>query len=386
MSMAEPPVSGSYDILVIGTGPAGSSAARAAARMGSKVLLIEKKQRIGVPVQCAELISKWISRHASFSSGSVIQSIETMSIHLPGGTTYGMKGPAYMLDRSLFDKELAISAILSGAEILTGTKALECSSEGVLIERGIEKEWIRTKVIIGADGVHSTVARWTKQPSLRVMVALQYEVAIFESQSHADIYFHPDYEGGYAWFFPKGRTANVGIGVLPQKTSMLSELLNRFLTHLKDSGKLPRIEIVSKTGGSIPCEPSQQTVFGNILLAGDAAGHAHPITGAGILNAVMAGEMAGGIAAEAIARGDLHYLKNYESEWREGFGKTLSYGTYKRKFLEENWNKPEIDFESLIRNTWVGFKEYYAGRKKWEMANRKLEPQGKENHETKNKP
>ncbi|MBM4324645.1 MAG: NAD(P)/FAD-dependent oxidoreductase, partial [Deltaproteobacteria bacterium] len=166
--MAEPSVAGSYDILVIGAGPAGSSAARTAARMGFKVLLIEKNQRIGVPVQCAELVSKWVSRHASFTPGSIIQSIETMNVHLPNGVTYEMKSPGYMLDRSLFDKELATSAILSGADVLTGAKALEASSEGVLIEQGSRTEWIRTKVVIGADGVHSTVARWTKQPSLRV--------------------------------------------------------------------------------------------------------------------------------------------------------------------------------------------------------------------------
>jgi flavin-dependent dehydrogenase len=199
------------------------------------------------------------------------------------------------------------------------------------------------------------------------MVALQYEVVLFKPQSHADIYFHPDYEGGYAWFFPKGRTANVGIGVIPPKTSLLPELLNRFLNHLNQSGKLPRIEIVSKTGGSIPTEPRRRSLFGNILLAGDAAGHAHPITGAGILNAVMAGEIAGRIGAEAIAKGDLRYLENYESEWREAFGDPLSYGVSKRKFLEENWNKPEVDFERLIKKTWVGFKEYYQEKKEWEL-------------------
>lgn len=355
---------GSYDIVVIGAGPAGSSAARAAGRMGTKVLLIEKSRRIGVPVQCAELVSKWISRHAFFNSVSIVQTIETMSIHLPHGKTFEMKSPGYMLDRPLFDKELATSAIRSGAEILTGARALEVSPEGVFIEQGSKKEWVRTKVIIGADGVHSTVARWTKQPSLRVLVALQYEVILFEPQSYAEIFFHPDYVGGYGWLFPKGKTANVGIGILPLKTSLLPELLDRFLNHLNRSGKLPRVEIVSKTGGSIPCEPRPRTVSGNVLLAGDAAGHAHPITGAGILNAVMAGEIAGRIGAEAVARGDLGYLQNYESEWQETFGKPLWYGASKRKALEENWDKPDEDFETMIKKTWVGFKEYYMDRRK----------------------
>jgi geranylgeranyl reductase family protein len=354
----------SYDIIVVGAGPAGSTAAREAARRGAKVLLIDRKQRIGLPVQCAELVSRWVFRHASLSPGSTIHPIETMITHLPGGATCEMKGPGYMLDRSLFDKELAASAVLAGAEISTGTKAIECSSEGVLIEGGGKKGWIQTKVIIGADGVHSTVAHLMEPSPLKTMVALQYEVVLFEPQSHVDVFFHPDYEGGYAWFFPKGRTANVGIGVLPCKTSKLPDLLNGFLNQLGRSGKPPRVEIVSKTSGSIPCEPRRQTVFENILLAGDAAGHAHPITGAGILNAVLAGQMAGKIAAEAIDGGDLQHLKTYEVEWREAFGKTLSYGASKRKILEENWNKPETDFESLIRKTWVGFKEYYKDRRK----------------------
>lgn len=357
-------LAGFYDIVVIGAGPAGSTAARAAACGGAKVLLIDKRQRIGVPVQCAEFVPRWIFRHASFTSQPVTQTIETMLTHLPDGSSHEMRSPGYMLDRSLFDKELAASAILSGARISTGAQALECSSDGVLVERGTEREWVRSKVIIGADGVHSTVARSVGQSSSKVIVALQYEVVMFQPQTHVDIFFHPDYEGGYAWFFPKGKTANVGLGVVPSKTSLLTNLLNNLLNSLNRFGKLPRIEIVSKTGGTIPCEPYQQTVFGNILFTGDAAGHAHPITGAGILNAVMGGEIAGRIAAEAVARKDLRYLENYETKWREIFGKPLSYGAYKRQFLEEHWNKSGVDFQNLIRRTWVGFKEYHEDRRK----------------------
>jgi flavin-dependent dehydrogenase len=178
-----------------------------------------------------------------------------------------------------------------------------------------------------------------------------------------DIFFHKDYEGGYAWFFPKGRTANVGLGVVSSKTSHLPDLLNDFLNNLKEAKKISRVEILSRTGGSIPCEPRRQTLFGNILLVGDAAGHAHPITGAGILNAVIGGEMAGRIAAEAVARGDFRHLENYEIEWRETFGESLSYGSFKRAVLEKNWNKREVSFESLIKKTWVSFREYSRERR-----------------------
>jgi geranylgeranyl reductase family protein len=356
--------SDAYDLVVIGAGPAGSSAARAAAERGASVLLIDRRRRIGVPVHCAELAPQWISRHANFSSMCVLQTIETMVTHLPDGTSVEMTGPGYMLDRSLFDKELVVSAIQAGARILTETKATGLSSEGLIVERGSKRQTIKSKVIIGADGVHSAAARWVGLAPGKTIVALQYEIVNFSSQNHIDIFFHEEYEGGYAWFFPKGRTANVGLGVIPAKTSLLSSLIDRFLDRLLDAKELTDIEIVGKTGGSIPCERPRQSVFGNVLLVGDAAGHAHPITGGGILNAVIAGQIAGRIAVEAVERGDLRYLENYEIEWREILGKTLAYGALKREFLEETWNKPGIDFQDLIRKTWVGFKEYYGDRRK----------------------
>ncbi len=349
---------------MIGAGPAGSSAAHAAAQGGAKVLLIDRRQRIGVPVQCAEFVPQWISRHASFSPACIVQKVDKMIAHLPDGTCCEMKSPGFMLDRSLFDKELAASAVLSGGKISIETTALNLSPEGLIVERGSKRELIHSKVFIGADGAHSSIARSAGQTPLKTILALQYEVVMPESQNHVDVYFHKDYEGGYAWFFPKGRTANVGVGIIVQKTALLLKRMDHFLEYLVGSGKLEPVEIVAKTGGSIPCEMSRRTIFDNVLLVGDAAGHAHPITGAGVLNAVIAGEAAGRIAAEAVQRGNLRHLENYEIEWQEAFGKSLAYGALKREFLEKNWSEPGVGFEELIRKTWVGFKEYYADRKK----------------------
>jgi digeranylgeranylglycerophospholipid reductase len=357
-----------YDIVVVGAGPAGSSAASAAARKGARVLLIDRRKRIGVPVQCAELVSRWVFRYVPSSSDSVVQTTETMITHISEGGSdgkrYEMKSPGYMLDRSLFDKELASSAVSAGAKLSTETRLIGLSSGGVWVEKGSQKEDIRAEVIIGADGVHSLVSRHVGLSSMKTVVALQYEVVNPHPQDGAEVFFHPDFEGGYAWFFPKGKTANVGLGIVPEKTALLSSLLDGFLERLAELKGLPGIEILAKTGGSVPCEGPRSTVFNNILLAGDAAGHAHPITGAGILNAVVGGEIAGRIAAEAVLGGNLNHLRNYETEWHAAFGKALSYGALKRQFLQENWNNPRLDFATLIRKTWVGFKEYYEDRKK----------------------
>ncbi len=366
--MPEALLSAPHDIVVVGAGPAGSSAALAAARKGARVLLIDRRQRIGVPVQCAELVSRWIFRYAPLSSDSVVQTTETMITHLSEEGSedkrYEMKSPGYMLDRSLFDNELASSAVSAGAKLSTETKFVGLSSDGVRLEKGSQREDVRAKVIVGADGVHSLVSRQAGLPPMKTLVALQYEVVNPRPQNRAEVFFHPDFEGGYAWFFPKGKKANVGLGIVSEKTTLLSSLLNGFLEGLAELKGFPGVEILAKTGGSVPCEGPRPTVFNKILLAGDAAGHVHPITGAGILNAVVGGEIAGRIAAEAVLTGNLNYLRNYETEWRAAVGSALGYGPMKRQFLQENWNNPEIGFEALIRKTWVGFKEYYQDRRK----------------------
>ena len=165
--MIETPQRESYDIVVIGAGPAGSSAAQAAVQRGANVLMIDRRQRIGVPVQCAEFVPQWISRYVHFSSRCVLQTIETMVTHLPENISSEMKSPGYMLDRSLFDKELVASAILSGAKISIETKAVDLSPEGLVVEQGSKKEKIQAKVFIGADGVHSFTARCVGQPLLQ---------------------------------------------------------------------------------------------------------------------------------------------------------------------------------------------------------------------------
>jgi digeranylgeranylglycerophospholipid reductase len=391
-----------YDVIIVGAGPAGSSAALAAAQRGVKVLLLDQRQRIGVPIQCAEFVPRWISRAVHFSSTCVVQTIETMITHLPDQSTYEMKSPGYMLDRSLFDKELAASAVQQGAHLSVQSRVTGLTPEGVVIERGqVEphghspwhptsrpsgatsrpnvgafihghspwpsaaggKNFIRSKVVIGADGVRSSVAQWVGGRKRKEIVALQYEVVIPRLLDTVEIFFSKEVEGGYAWFFPKGMTANIGLGTIPQKANILVTLMTGFLDRLADLKGFSGIHVVGKTGGAIPCDKPGQTVFGNVLLVGDAAGHAHPITGAGILNAVIGGEMAGRISAEAVLNENLTHLHNYESEWLEAFGKSLSYGASRRQFMEDNWNNNGLNFEELIRQTWVGFKEYYKDRR-----------------------
>ncbi|MBE9592273.1 MAG: FAD-dependent oxidoreductase, partial [Proteobacteria bacterium] len=110
-----------YDVLIVGAGPAGSSAALEAAKNGADVLLIEKKKIIGQPVQCAEFIPKLLLNEIEISHDSIAQRIKGMRTYLPDGEIVESCSPGCMLNRSVFDNELAMKAADKGADVRIDT-------------------------------------------------------------------------------------------------------------------------------------------------------------------------------------------------------------------------------------------------------------------------
>ena len=346
------------DILVVGAGPAGSSAASEAAKYGAKVLLIEKKRIIGEPVQCAEFISKLIFCEVEISRDSVVQEIRGMRTHLPNGEYVESCSPGYMLNRSMFDKELAMKAAENGVEVRINTLCSSKKGEKILINENGKKELIIPKVIIGADGPKSTVGKWLNSLNRNFIIGMQHSVPLVPILDFTDVYFDKDFFGGYGWLFPKGKSANVGIGIKYESISKisksLSNILKKFVKTLEKGGKVKNSPFFT-TSGLIPVGGPLKTVKNNIMLVGDAAGQTHPITGGGIAQAVICGKIAGKIAAQAIQKEDIEMLNEYENEWREIFGKWLERAQVKRQFLESNWNQ----LDKIIKKCWTVFKEYY---------------------------
>jgi flavin-dependent dehydrogenase len=189
--------------------------------------------------------------------------------------------------------------------------------------------------------------------------AVQVRVLLAHPMENTEIYFKRDIYGGYGWLFPKGEQANAGIGMRRErgKTPRIREALHRFVAQLEKAGKIighPQ----GATAGWIPVEPFQKVVKGNTLLAGDAAGHTHPITGAGVPQAVVCGKMAGKWAARAVIADDQELLREYDKDWLERFGDILDRASKRRLDLERNWNQ----FDRVIKRCWVAFREYYGSR------------------------
>ena len=152
------------DILIVGGGPAGSSAALAAASRGLRVLVAERRAAIGVPVQCAEYIPAALLSELVFKPASIVQQTAGMWTVLPNGEKKYTRAPGFTIDRDRFDRQLAAAARDAGVTYLMSTYALNYTEGTVTLgqRKSSRRLNLQPKVIIGADGPFSTVQAATR--------------------------------------------------------------------------------------------------------------------------------------------------------------------------------------------------------------------------------
>jgi len=269
----------------------------------------------------------------------IAQRIDFMRTHMPDGEIVETQAKGFIIHRDLFDQHLAQLATKAGAELFLGTRAIGYEG-GIVYTKGKQELKIKPGVIIGADGPHSIVSKWIGSQNREFINAFQYQMPLVEELSSTCIYFREDIFGGYGWVFPKGKIANVGIGIRKGKAK---GVLDSFVSALENKGVVEN-RILKQTQGLIPMSGMIKLRKGNMALVGDAAGLTHPITGAGIMNAVISGKLAG-----------LSELDKYEEECSDIFEGVLMKAYYKRKLLEKNWG----NLRNVLKKIWIAFSDYY---------------------------
>jgi digeranylgeranylglycerophospholipid reductase len=326
------------DVLVIGAGPAGSMAAKWAAKSGAKVLMIEKRQEIGSPVRCGEGMSKdWLKEVGITPSQRWINvEVEGARIFSPSekvleiNEKHAGNEVGYVVERDAFDKALAIDAANAGVEVMLKTAATGVIKEngkivGMKAKRFGEPFEIRAPVTIGADGFESQVGRWAGIPTNLAMKdmdsCLQYRMTNVDCDvRYCDFYLGTVAPGGYVWIFPKGEgIANVGIGVqLSQIENMAAArtYLDAWIGKHPAYSKGKTIDVVG--GGVSISPPLKTTTADGMMLVGDAARMIDPLTGGGIANGCIAGKICGEVAAEAVRdkTPTKEFFQKYEKGWR----------------------------------------------------------------------
>ncbi len=355
------PAGESWDVAVIGAGPAGSSAALAAANGGARVLLVDRRERVGEPVQCAEFAPAALLLEAPTGPSIVVQRTTGIVTHLPSGAVERTDAPGVMLDRAAFDRSLAQAAEEAGAELATATSLEGWTGDGRLrLASGGEPFTAWAPVVIGADGPRSTVGQHVGLTNRIFAAAKQVEVLLEEPLEEAHVFFDPLFLGGYGWLFPKGETANLGVGIDAAWIEDLDRALEHLMERAAGLGLVMGRNVLGRTGGVIPVGgPLGTARAGTVLLVGAAAGHTHPVTGAGIHAAVSCGKTAGRAAARYTASGDEADLAQYENEWRARWGDVFRIASRRRTELLRTWND---DLEAAVRRCWVVFPAYDARR------------------------
>lgn len=315
-----------YDVAVVGAGPVGSTFARYIADKGFKVLMLEKKKEIGVPLQCAGLLGKKIKNLNILPDELILNQVYGAYLHSPSDSILkvGRKEPeAYVIDRVGYDKFLAKLAVDTGAELFLNHKVIDINTNtGEIQTDGATKDF-QADIIVGADG-HSSIISNVFNSQSKSFMAAQYLLDIGDNVFDSDyVHLHVDssISPGFLWIIPIS-SSKVRIGLFANMD--YKELNNYLRTFMMSQESLENAEIIKKYHGHIPIyESKKNLVKDRTLLLGDAASQVKPTTGGGLIIGFECAKIAAETIKKTLDNGDHTILREYESNYKKRFKSEL---------------------------------------------------------------
>ena len=307
-----------FDVIVVGCGPAGATAARMAADRGRSVLIIDRKRSVGQPPRCAGFVPGWLPDRAGADASSVIQSVSRVRLR-DSAQTAELEVDACVIDRIRFDKMLAIRALESGADLCNGFVIRREERTIVARRNGVEATFLGG-VLICADGASSVVTRSIAPSRRRFLATMQFEVGLEKPCDFVSL-CRPVIGGrGTGWFIPSGRTAKIGVALPRAMSRLLKPALSSMIRDYERDDVIFKNAVLAVTGGLVPIDRRPVSDAGlGLLVAGDARGGLGA-DGAGIANAILSGELAGTTADRYLNDSSGDVIEEYAQALRNCLG------------------------------------------------------------------
>jgi len=312
-----------YDVIVVGAGPAGSSAARLLAEQGVRVALLERSKMPRYKACGAGIVGRAMRVLPSDVKETIERECFAAELHvLDAGLHFSVTRQEPLVSMSMRDKLdrlLALNAQEAGVDLREECNVLKVVPEAGSVAVETSRGLLSASFVIAADGSTGSIARKAGWRETRTLVpAIEWEVPVdtktferFASSARFDFGLVPS---GYAWVFPKGSHLSVGAASMNRGSVPLNSALER---HLLSLG-IPLNNGVVRYGALASSRPrTDDFMRGRVLLAGDAAGLTDPLTGEGISFAVVSGQaaaralVAGGFVESAVRQ---EYLATIEEQ------------------------------------------------------------------------
>jgi len=388
-----------YEVVAVGAGPAGSTAAKFLAENGIKVLLVDKSKFPRDKACGGGLTPRVLDRFRYVKDKNLIESYSFGGIAHSPSLKYESKferpeSSGSTVLRKKFDFGLLNLAIDAGCNFIdeNPVKDLKISKNKVEIDLK-SGDTIKSQIVIGADGTWSKIGRsirLNRRPD-QILTCIVQEFKIgeeiinefFTEKKFSHIYFGRGGLSGYGWIFPKREHLNIGLGGEIFRDNLklrdLADIFKQYIKLLKDDKKIPSNLKIEKCKASfLPTSPLKKTYDNRVILCGDAGGFVNPFTGEGIYFAMSSGQIAARVITEALDVGDTSeaFLSEYQSEWEKDFGMDIKVNFFLKYFWRKKFEKfirissKDEKFTEMLMGTilgWLDSREY-----KWRIIRRYL--------------
>lgn len=331
-----------YDIIIVGASVSGCRTAELIAKQGYKVLVLEEHKEIGKPIKCTGLVSwRLLELLPKLPKDTILNTIDNAKFFSPNGNHFTLKPKrsVYVIDRGGLDKYLSKRAKNAGAEIKTSTRFENFKYVDDGIEVDTNKGKFKTKILVGADGANSLVAKQANlKQSNETLIGIQTTVNGNFEKDAVELWFGSNVAPKFfSWVVPENKNkARIGLATNKNPKRYLDIFLKKRI------GKLNKPDV----GGLIRVGLMNESVADRITLVGDAACQIKPFSGGGIIYGLISSQYCADACISALQKNKFNkdFLKNqYDKKWKRKLERPIKKGLLYRKILYK-FSDEQLDF------------------------------------------